>query len=122
MQGPSRGSTPAPDESWSDCDAAMSGDEALESRIMGRGGDDGSELTRVPFLVRADMRSYQRAGLDWLVNLCKRNINGILADEMGLGKTLQVRRPPPLCVLFGGTSPRRVLPGNFGLSFARRNW
>ena len=86
----------------------MSGDEEFESRIMGRpgSGDDGCSMTRVPFLVRADMRSYQRAGLHWLVNLCKRNVNGILADEMGLGKTLQVRpqlraryprRRPPAC-------------------------
>lgn len=45
---------------------------------------------QVPFLLTAQMRSYQEAGLNWLVNLCKRNFNGILADEMGLGKTLQV--------------------------------
>lgn len=79
----------------------MSGDEEFESRSMGHAGgdsgDDGSGLTRVPFLVRADMRSYQRAGLHWLVNLCKRNVNGILADEMGLGKTLQVRARALCC-------------------------
>lgn len=49
----------------------------------------------MPFLVTAEMRSYQEAGLNWLVNLCKRNFNGILADEMGLGKTLQVLPLPP---------------------------
>jgi SNF2 family DNA or RNA helicase len=28
-------------------------------------------------------------GLDWLVTLYEKNLNGILADEMGLGKTIQ---------------------------------
>ncbi|XP_015792513.1 SWI/SNF-related matrix-associated actin-dependent regulator of chromatin subfamily A containing DEAD/H box 1 [Tetranychus urticae] len=36
------------------------------------------------------LTNYQLIGLNWLVLLYKRNINGILADEMGLGKTIQV--------------------------------
>jgi hypothetical protein len=51
--------------------------------------EDGKE--GVPFLVDANLREYQILGMQWLVRLCERNINGILADEMGLGKTLQVR-------------------------------
>ena len=35
------------------------------------------------------MRDYQIEGLNWLISLYDRGINGILADEMGLGKTLQ---------------------------------
>jgi hypothetical protein len=35
------------------------------------------------------MRSYQLAGLQWMVSLHNNNLNGILADEMGLGKTIQ---------------------------------
>jgi SWI/SNF-related matrix-associated actin-dependent regulator of chromatin subfamily A member 5 len=35
------------------------------------------------------MRSYQLEGLNWMISLYDRKINGILADEMGLGKTLQ---------------------------------
>ena len=35
------------------------------------------------------MRSYQRAGYEWLKMLEKFHLNGILADDMGLGKTLQ---------------------------------
>lgn len=31
----------------------------------------------------------QHIGLDWLVTMCDRKLNGILADEMGLGKTIQ---------------------------------
>jgi len=35
------------------------------------------------------MRDYQVEGLNWMINLYTKGINGILADEMGLGKTLQ---------------------------------
>ncbi|MGZ8178852.1 DEAD/DEAH box helicase [Williamsia sp. SKLECPSW1] len=43
----------------------------------------------VPTTVRADLRPYQRRGLDWLCFLWENGIGGILADDMGLGKTLQ---------------------------------
>jgi chromodomain-helicase-DNA-binding protein 1 len=36
------------------------------------------------------LRDYQLAGLNWLVNSWCRNNSVILADEMGLGKTIQV--------------------------------
>ncbi|GAA5862566.1 hypothetical protein JCM8547_002107 [Rhodosporidiobolus lusitaniae] len=42
-----------------------------------------------PFLLRAKLRPYQQAGLEWLASLYAGGINGILADEMGLGKTIQ---------------------------------
>lgn len=35
------------------------------------------------------LRDYQQIGVDWLVNLYKKHLNGILADETGLGKTVQ---------------------------------
>ncbi|XP_046849793.1 SWI/SNF-related matrix-associated actin-dependent regulator of chromatin subfamily A containing DEAD/H box 1-like [Xenia sp. Carnegie-2017] len=35
------------------------------------------------------LKSYQLTGLNWLIALHKRDVNGILADEMGLGKTIQ---------------------------------
>ncbi|EGC36924.1 hypothetical protein DICPUDRAFT_97424 [Dictyostelium purpureum] len=35
------------------------------------------------------LKEYQVTGLEWLVSLYNRNLNGILADEMGLGKTVQ---------------------------------
>jgi hypothetical protein len=43
----------------------------------------------VPSLLKHTLREYQHIGLDWLVSLYERNLNGILADEMGLGKTIQ---------------------------------
>ncbi|VDL65434.1 unnamed protein product [Nippostrongylus brasiliensis] len=48
-----------------------------------------SVKTAVPFLIRGTLREYQLVGLDWLVTLYEKNLNGILADEMGLGKTIQ---------------------------------
>ena len=45
--------------------------------------------TRIPFLLRGNLREYQVIGLDWLKTLHDKKLNGILADEMGLGKTIQ---------------------------------
>ena len=45
--------------------------------------------TKVPYLLKHTMREYQHIGLDWMVSLFERSLNGILADEMGLGKTIQ---------------------------------
>ena len=47
--------------------------------------------TKVPFLLRHTLREYQHIGLEWLVAMDERRLNGILADEMGLGKTMQVQ-------------------------------
>jgi hypothetical protein len=41
------------------------------------------------FIAVGKMREYQVEGLNWLIRLYHRGLNGILADEMGLGKTLQ---------------------------------
>ena len=38
---------------------------------------------------RADLRPYQREGLNWLQFLREYRLGGILADDMGLGKTVQ---------------------------------
>ena len=45
-------------------------------------------LPQVPFLLKGSLREYQHVGLDWLVTIYTRRLNGILADEMGLGKTI----------------------------------
>lgn len=45
--------------------------------------------TKIPFLLRHTLREYQHIGLDWLVTMYNKQLNGILADEMGLGKTIQ---------------------------------
>uniref|UniRef100_A0AAX7V2E4 Snf2-related CREBBP activator protein n=1 Tax=Astatotilapia calliptera TaxID=8154 RepID=A0AAX7V2E4_ASTCA len=45
--------------------------------------------TPIPFLLHGTLREYQHIGLDWLVTMYEKKLNGILADEMGLGKTIQ---------------------------------
>jgi superfamily II DNA/RNA helicase len=46
--------------------------------------------TTVPEGISADLRHYQKEGLNWLNFLHEMGWGGILADDMGLGKTLQV--------------------------------
>jgi superfamily II DNA or RNA helicase len=45
----------------------------------------------------AELRDYQRRGVDWLNFLREVQLGGLLADDMGLGKTIQT-----LCVLRSG--------------------
>ena len=51
-------------------------------------GCSGCTMQQVPFLLKGSLREYQHVGLDWLVTIYTRRLNGILADEMGLGKTI----------------------------------
>lgn len=46
--------------------------------------------TEVPKEITADLRHYQKEGLNWLNFLDEMKWGGILADDMGLGKTLQI--------------------------------
>lgn len=46
--------------------------------------------TKVPNQITADLRPYQKEGLNWLNFLDEMQWGGILADDMGLGKTLQI--------------------------------
>jgi len=49
-----------------------------------------SHLFKQPSCISGgQMRPYQLEGLNWMISLTEKGINGILADEMGLGKTLQ---------------------------------
>lgn len=48
-----------------------------------------TRLTEQPSCITGKMRPYQIEGLNFLIGLFERGLNGILADEMGLGKTLQ---------------------------------
>ncbi len=43
----------------------------------------------LPSDLAADLREYQRRGVDWLAFLREAELGGVLADDMGLGKTLQ---------------------------------
>ena len=43
-----------------------------------------------PDFFRADLREYQREGLNWLSFLDSLGFGACLADDMGLGKTIQI--------------------------------
>ncbi len=68
----------------------LNADDALER--LGAMDEKARSFTIMrPFLLSKSvkLREYQHSGLNWLVSLHERRLNGILADEMGLGKTLQ---------------------------------
>lgn len=60
---------------------------AAAARLRAAGG---LERVPVPRGFRAELRDYQRVGLDWLQFLRAHGLAGVLADDMGLGKTVQV--------------------------------
>ncbi|XP_046681502.1 helicase domino-like [Homalodisca vitripennis] len=72
-------------------DAEINDVAALAESIQPKGNtlSSTSVVTKIPFLLKHSLREYQHIGLDWLVTMHDRKLNGILADEMGLGKTIQ---------------------------------
>ncbi|EPE35095.1 P-loop containing nucleoside triphosphate hydrolase [Glarea lozoyensis ATCC 20868] len=52
------------------------------------------EPFHIPVAIKAELRSYQQEGVNWLNFLNKYHLHGILCDDMGLGKTLQT-----LCIV-----------------------
>jgi superfamily II DNA or RNA helicase len=50
---------------------------------------EGIEEVTPPKNLNANLRDYQKEGLNWLNFLWEYSFNGILADDMGLGKTIQ---------------------------------
>ncbi|OWP06042.1 hypothetical protein B2J93_1799 [Marssonina coronariae] len=52
------------------------------------------EPFHIPVAIKAQLRSYQQDGVNWLNFLNRYHLHGILCDDMGLGKTLQT-----LCIV-----------------------
>ena len=48
-----------------------------------------TEPFEIPVAIKAQLRSYQQEGVNWLAFLNRFNLHGVLCDDMGLGKTLQ---------------------------------
>lgn len=80
-----------PETPEDDKDKEMNDVAALAQSLQPKGNTLSSTdvVTKVPFLLKHTLREYQHIGLDWLVTMYDRKLNGILADEMGLGKTIQ---------------------------------
>ncbi len=55
---------------------------------------EGIPSASLPSDLRAELREYQRQGVDWLHFLRRAGLGALLADDMGLGKTIQT-----LCAL-----------------------
>lgn len=74
--------------STADCDngdALLNNFAALAQSIQPKGNtlNTTQVVTPIPELLRHTLREYQHIGLDWLVTMHDRKLNGILADEMG---------------------------------------
>ena len=60
------------------------------SSLLGGMDTISPERVDIPDTVHAELREYQRRGVDWLYWMSRNNIGAVLADDMGLGKTLQL--------------------------------
>ncbi|MDU0478343.1 DEAD/DEAH box helicase [Staphylococcus chromogenes] len=58
--------------------------------LLGGGMLPAPKRMDIPATVHAELREYQRRGVDWLWWMSENNLGAILADDMGLGKTLQL--------------------------------
>lgn len=65
------------------------GGERLQRLASRLAAFDGPASVAIPEGFGAELRAYQRQGLDWLQFLREYELGGILADDMGLGKTVQ---------------------------------
>ncbi len=83
-------SSPTPDAiENSEVDSTIQ-DDSKKSRSASHEPSDGVvDVPNPHLLLRGDLRTYQKQGLNWLASLYNNHTNGILADEMGLGKTIQ---------------------------------
>ncbi len=77
------------DELFDDMDDVQIMEEIAQKRKRLAGFKEISE-TKIPESINAELRAYQKEGLNWLNFLDEMGWGGILADDMGLGKTLQV--------------------------------
>jgi TATA-binding protein-associated factor len=71
----------------------------IEQLLDGRKIDD----YPIPVKINAELRKYQKEGVNWLGFLNKFKLHGILCDDMGLGKTLQA-----ICILASDDHYRKI--------------
>jgi superfamily II DNA or RNA helicase len=82
-----RNSTAALIELLEDTRAEVPPDLARLRRFLE--GGEGLPEVLIPPGLQADLRPYQRAGMQWMSFLRAMDLHGVLADDMGLGKTVQ---------------------------------
>jgi hypothetical protein len=64
-------------------------DQGLRQAIQRLSSHSSQQPAPLPLGLKAELRTYQKAGYEWLAFLREVGMGGILADDMGLGKTLQ---------------------------------
>jgi superfamily II DNA or RNA helicase len=75
--------------SLDDTDLAWGGAEAPRQFAEKLANFEGIQKIPPPDTLKAELRPYQKQGLNWLQFLREYGLSGILADDMGLGKTVQ---------------------------------
>ncbi|KID90984.1 hypothetical protein MGU_01938 [Metarhizium guizhouense ARSEF 977] len=73
------------------------------------------EQFKIPVAIKAELRSYQQEGVNWLHFLNKYHLHGILCDDMGLGKTLQT-----ICIVASDHHQRQEEFAKTGAADVRR--
>ncbi|KAK3629794.1 TATA-binding protein-associated factor mot1 [Elasticomyces elasticus] len=73
------------------------------------------EAFEIPVAIKAELRSYQQDGVNWLAFLNRYHLHGVLCDDMGLGKTLQT-----LCIVASDHHIRAEEFAKTGASDVRR--
>jgi len=73
--------------------------QRLQDKVKGIDGNYFNKLEQInssfsnpvelPADLKAELRSYQKEGFEWMYHLYENQLGGCLADDMGLGKTLQ---------------------------------
>lgn len=64
-------------------------EDAVQAKWQSLGPKDRAQCLKHP-LLEAELRPYQKAGVDWLCGLSDWGFGACLADDMGLGKTVQI--------------------------------
>ena len=81
---PKKAGRPKKDESK---DAAAPEGEGVDDDDDEEEGERYTFLTKQPSNIKfGQLKPYQLEGLNWMIHLAEKGLNGILADEMGLGK------------------------------------
>lgn len=61
-----------------------------QSALLGGTNTPAPKRVELPDTIHAELREYQRRGVDWLWWMSQNGLGAVLADDMGLGKTLQL--------------------------------
>lgn len=77
-------------EEWEDSSEFAKIQAEVEEKKQKMKQFEGIQEVALPAKLQAELRPYQKSGLNWLNFIRDFNWGGILADDMGLGKTLQL--------------------------------